>query len=56
MSEENHNKAEKFITDFKKLVRSYVPEYPETDKDAELLDMIQDRTSCFNPYIWSDKE
>ena len=49
--DEIHNKAEEFLKEFKTLVRKYVPKY---DNSAELLDLMQERTSVFSPYIWSD--
>ena len=50
--------AEAFLVEFKALVRKYVPEYPISDKEGqmELLHLMQDRTSCFAPYIWSDEK
>ena len=56
MSERNYEKANEFHERFKKLVRDYFKEYPETEEDRELLAMIQDKTSCFSPYIWSDEK
>jgi hypothetical protein len=58
MSEEEaddlHEKAQAFHAEFKVLVRKYVPTFPQDNTSAEFLSMIQDRTSCFAPYIWSD--
>ena len=56
MSQDSFEKAEAFLEEFKALVRKYVPDYPEDDETLELLYAIQDRTSCFSPYIWSDHE
>jgi hypothetical protein len=49
--------------DFRSLVRWYMPEYPPHLPEGEdgeflleLLYMLQDRTSMFSPYIWSDDE
>lgn len=46
-----HDKAEAFLKDFRKLVHKYAgSSYQKAD--VELLHMMQDRTSVFNPYIW----
>ena len=45
-----HNKVQEFHKEFKDLVRKYVPKYVHTD----LLDMMQEKTSVYSPYIWSD--
>lgn len=42
-----------FHQDFKALVRKYMPQYPTNDRDAGLLVEMQDRTSCYSPWIWS---
>jgi len=52
--ERRHQKAEEFSVEFKALVRKYFPEYPVNSFEMDLLYNIQDRTSCFSPYIWSD--
>lgn len=48
-----HEKAEAFGREFKALVRKFCPE-PFAEVDDHLLVMMQDRTSCYSPYIWSD--
>ena len=45
-----YEKADAFLADFKALVRKYA-----TKDDQELLYIMQDRTSVFSPYVWSDK-
>jgi len=54
--DELYNKSEQFIKDFKSLVRKYVPKYPtkQYDPGFELLSMMQDRVSVYNPYVWSN--
>ena len=48
-----HEHVENFTKEFKELVRKYMKKYPTNDFDAETLMMMQDRTSCYNPYVWS---
>ncbi len=48
-----HEQIQKFHLEFKNLVRKYMPKYPTNDFDTETLTMMQDKTSCYNPYIWS---
>jgi hypothetical protein len=53
--EDNCEKSQEFLKEFKALIRKYVPDYPETtEKELQLLYMIGDCTSVFNPYVWSD--
>lgn len=55
--DEKLDKAEAFQREFKALVRRYIPEYPCQDADnLEVLYLMQDKTSCFTPYIWSDEK
>lgn len=53
-----HDEVNKFHEEFKALVRKYVPKYPESaqDYEVELLAMMQDKTSVYGPYIWSDDD
>lgn len=48
-------KAEEFQNEFAALVRKYLPEYPRTPAEEDLLAMMQERTSCYSPYVWTDK-
>ena len=48
---QRHNTTNKFLLDFRKLVHRYAGKsYPAAD--TELLYMMQEKTSVFNPYIW----
>jgi hypothetical protein len=47
------DKAEAFQAEFKVLVRKYVPATTK-EEDIDLLMLLQERTSVFNPYVWSD--
>lgn len=38
---------------FKNLVRQYMSTYPGSDQQADILAQMQDRTSCYAPYVWS---
>jgi hypothetical protein len=50
--DEKLDKAEEFLEEFKTLVHKYAgSDYSKAD--PELLAMIQDRTSVFQPYLWS---
>lgn len=51
--EAEHEFVEHFGRMFKNLVRQYMPEYPTTEQQHDLLAQMQDRTSCFAPYVWS---
>lgn len=52
--DERFLKAEAFEEEFKQLVRRYVLSFPDNDFDMVMLHMLQERTSCFSPYVWSD--
>jgi hypothetical protein len=52
MEEQRHEQAECFIEEFRDLVRKYAKTSRFSEADLELLYMLQDRTSVFNPYIW----
>ena len=52
MTDQDFEKAEEFLKKFKDLVRSFVPVY--TEESVDLLYLMQERTSVFNPYVWSD--
>ena len=54
--EERHEMLEQFSKDFARLVRRYMPEYPNNAFDADTLAMMQDRTSCYNPYVWDEEQ
>lgn len=46
------DKAEEFLAEFKKLVHKHAGDnYAFVDQD--LLAMMQERTSVYQPYIWS---
>lgn len=48
--------VEAFTRDFALLVRSYMARVEGTEADkTEVLYMLQDNTSCFQPYVWSDE-
>ena len=49
-NDELHEKLQEFSVDFAKLVRKYCPKY-----DPEYVTLLQERTSCFNPYVWSEE-
>ena len=51
---DNNEKADMFSIEFGKLVRKYVPVYPKTDSQMDLLYMLGDKTSVFNPLVWSE--
>lgn len=55
MTEEDYTLLQNFNVEFKQLVRKYMPEYPETPERLDVLYAMQDRTSCFAPFIWSDE-
>jgi hypothetical protein len=50
-----HETIGKFHDEFKELVRKYVPTYPNAEQSTAFLYMIQDKTSCFSPFVWSDE-
>lgn len=52
--DEKLDKADEFLAEFKLLVRKYVPDYDSAESDFVM--MLQDRTSVYSPYIWSDKK
>lgn len=64
--DEIHDKANAFSREFKALVRKYVPEptmkvegFKIVSVDhfnSTLLAMMQDRTSVYCPYVWSDED
>lgn len=51
--DEAYEKQDAFLKEFKALVRKYVPVYDD-DFAQELLPMLQDCTSCYQPYVWDD--
>lgn len=66
LSDDDHDRLhaihDKWLEDFARLVRKYVPEDPDDIRDPEkakfaqaVLRDIQDATSCYSPYIWSSK-
>lgn len=63
MTDEQYERKDKFLVEFKALVRKHLRIVPETPgwstvhpDDAELLGLMQDSTSLYSPYIWSDRE
>lgn len=53
--DEIYEKVNAFHIEFKALVRKHLPKFPTDEKGSELHTMIQERTSTFAPYIWSDE-
>lgn len=55
--EQNHEKAQQFAEDFAKLVRKYIPTPIRdcTPVEENLLARMQDMTSCYSPYVWSEE-
>lgn len=54
--EKEHKRLEAFTADFAKLVRKYMPVWPDPrSPEMEFLYRMQERTSCFNPYVWSEE-
>lgn len=54
-SEQIWEKAQCFGADFRRLVRRYMPnDYSESDESSDLMCQMQDKTSCYSPYIWAD--
>lgn len=51
--DERYEKTQQFIKEFRDLVRKHAGTNFEA-ADGDLLYMMQDRTSVFSPYIWSD--
>lgn len=51
--DKRHEHVQAFSKEFKQLVRKYMKKYPTNEFDAETLAMMQDKTSCYNPFIWS---
>lgn len=51
--EAEHAFVQHFGRMFKNLVRQYMLDYPTTTQQADILSQMQDRTSCFAPYVWS---
>ena len=45
-----HEHVQQFAKEFAQLVRKFAPTY-----DPNLVAMMQDMTSCFSPYVWSDE-
>lgn len=56
MSDQEWERLQMFKREFKALVRKYSPQYPTTDEQAEFLAFMQDGTSCYSPWIWSDED
>lgn len=56
--DKEHQRLNEFHAEFKALVRKYVPTYPTEPEDysVEFLADMQDRTSVYSPYIWSDED
>lgn len=50
--EERWQKAQAFGAEFAKLVRRYMPEHNNSEDYVELLPQMQDKTSCYSPYVW----
>lgn len=54
MSEEEFEQhIDNFTAEFALLVRKYAPDYVEAVNTGDFLYRIQEKTSCFNPYVWS---
>jgi len=49
-----HELIQMFAADFKKLVRSYFPTAIDVTRFTDVVSSMQDHTSCFSPYVWSD--
>jgi hypothetical protein len=52
--DELFDKRDAFADEFKALVRKYMPQYPQNGRESQLLAMLQEQTSCYSPWIWSD--
>ena len=52
--DERHEIAERFVEDFRDLVHKHAGKIYD-EADTELLIMMQERTSVFNPYVWSEE-
>ena len=53
MTDEEFEKVEAFLAEFKALVRKYVPDY-NGEESVMMLMWLQEKTSVYNPYIWSN--
>jgi hypothetical protein len=52
--DELFDKRDAFADEFKALVRKYMPQSPQNGRESQLLAMLQEQTSCYSPWIWSD--
>lgn len=58
--EDIHTRTQEFVREFAMLVRKFVPTLPEgNSREAQIADdllrSMQDCTSCYQPYVWSDE-
>jgi len=51
--DERYERAEAFVKEFRDLVHKHAGTADYQQADPDLLAMLQDRTSVFNPYVWS---
>ena len=51
--DEKYQRADAFLEEFKTLVHKHAGSDIFNKVDPELLAMLQDRTSCFQPYLWT---
>lgn len=49
LEDEDYENIEKFQEEFRALVRKYAPTY-----EAFWVGILQEKCSCFSPYIWND--
>jgi len=54
MTDAEWQKTQQFAAEFKALVRKYMPKSPVTANEGDMLAFMQDKTSCYSPYVWSD--
>ena len=52
--DETHEHVQAFAEEFAKLVRKFSPTFADGNHN-NLLVRMQDQTSCFSPYVWSEK-
>jgi hypothetical protein len=55
-TDEDHQVVQRFSEEFKALVRKYMPLYPSTQRQSVFLANMQDKTSLYSPWIWSDSD
>lgn len=53
--EEAWEQVQEFSRRFAMLVREFMPEYPHDDQGCLMLMQMQEHTSCYSPYVWSDQ-